>query len=754
MKKNYFIILIVAGLLVCRTGFAQTFEIRITENSYSYLEVQMRETSGTGTPTTSTIINDISFEIRWLTALGTDVAVICSSNGYNLADALGSVQTNGSYSYRVFQATSTPFNPPENWTQNTWMTLTTFKSTAGSGSGTFEIAPDGWVAQGLNWNQGSPPVDYTPSVNGQADSYSYPTVVYDLVWTGNGSDNGFQNEHSWGLAGNWSDECGGSGSVPTSSDNCFIPSGVSNYPENVNKAFAPGTGAANNVRIENGGSISFGLQTNQGELLNISGSLNIYGNMTVNEDAGVTIGGSTYIDCAECLVISSSANGTGSLIDNGIISYGVSGTARVQTYLSNSAGSGNFDIHLIGPTADMISGGTDGAYLSAFNLVNGNTYAYEWDESQSSDNGWQNIYDNNYVVHAVSGIGLSTDDGSTNTLEMTGELMTGNISSQSLSYSNNHNELLSNPYPSSIDFDNLAGDNSSVVQNKYWIWNPVTNNYVARAAGSGGSQYIQVGQGFFVETKQAGTFDFTNNRRTHSNDAFRDNTSNILTIVATGGLEGYRDENIIRFDENATSGYDKEIESVKWASQNNDATMIASMAEDQTELAINVLPLENLNNDMTSVPLYFNCGYNDNYSLSFSDIESFDTDTEIWLEDKQEGDDWVYINDNPVYEFTASPGGAEDRFIIHFFGPTNIGEHKGHSSVDIYSYRQHAYVKNNTINKIKCVEIYKLSGELIFRTKNVETRFTGFRVSETMGYYIVRVATDSDVITEKVLISK
>ncbi len=142
---------IIAAVFISNT-MAQSFDIRITENDYGYLEVQMRETSGTGTPTTSTIVNDISFEIRWATTLSTDVEIICTSNDYNLADALGSKQSLGAYDFRVFQAATTPLNPPENWTQNIWMTLATFKATLGSGSGTFEIAPNGWVVQGLNWN--------------------------------------------------------------------------------------------------------------------------------------------------------------------------------------------------------------------------------------------------------------------------------------------------------------------------------------------------------------------------------------------------------------------------------------------------------------------------------------------------------------------------------------------------------------------------------------------------------------------------
>jgi len=53
-----------------------------------------------------------------------------------------------------------------------------------------------------------------------------------------------------------------------------------------------------------------------------------------------------------------------------------------------------------------------------------------------------------------------------------------------------------------------------IIQHKYkiniWIYNPAADNYVANATPySGDDKYIQVGQGFFVEMKQAGTFDFT-----------------------------------------------------------------------------------------------------------------------------------------------------------------------------------------------------------------------------------------------------
>jgi len=749
MKKIGLLSLILIGLL--NVSNAQSFECRVIESDYGYLVYQMRETSGTNTPSTSTDINDITFVIRYPSG-SVDMDLICSTNDYEIFDALSGEQTYSGYDYHYWNASASPaVNPPSNWTQNVWEDIALFKATSATGSGLFEVAPNGWDGRSLNWNQtvGATASDFLPTIDGSGVTYSYPTVVYDYVWTG-------ATNSQWDNASNWLTECGSAiASAPNIGNNCIIPSGLTNYPNEVNLAqFGGHQPTCSDLKIASGASLTLDEKdVTTLDLVWTFTNITIDGVIAIIPNTRLTVTGSATVNSATGIVVQADATGVGSFIDNGTITYGASGSAKVQTYLTNSAGVGNFDIHLVGPTVDQISGGTDGALLSAFNLVNGNTYAYEWDESLGFASGWVNIYDNNYVVNSGSGIGLSTDDGSTNTLDMSGELMTGAVSSQSLTFSNNHNELLSNPYPSAIDFDGLATDNTSVVQNKYWIWNPSGNVYIARAAGSGGNQYIQVGQGFFVETKQTGTFDFTNARRAHSNASFRSTQDNILTVHASGGMEGYMDEMIVRFDEAASSGYDIEMEAMKWSSQNSDATQISSVAEDNSVLAINVLPLESLNNGMTSIPMNFSCGYNTEYQLSFYDLETFEAGTEIWLEDKLLGGDWVSINDNMDYAFTATPNDAEDRFVLHFFGPTGIDDELATNAIDIFSYRQNALVRNNTGELIKKVSIYTLGGALLQESNNAELKLNKYYVSNDIGYFVVRVITDKNVYTEKIFIS-
>lgn len=728
-------------------SFGQSFEIRTTDGDEGYLHVQMRETSGTGTPQTSNQLTDIVFQVKWLQSLGNvDLgSVICTN--YEITKS-GTRSTQTTFYYQEFYANNTPFAFPENWTQNTWYTIATLEVGTGSGSGTFQIGANDFVGTGVNI--GVDLNDYTPVVNGEATNYSYPTIVYDLVWKG--GFGGFEND--WFFSSNWETTCGSAAaSGPNSTLNVYIPdvSGASGYFPSTNLA---GTMACKNLRIASGAQLNV---PELNGLLIVSEQLLSIGTLFITPNANATINGSTYFGSAEGLVVQSTSSGIGSFIDNGTITYGASGSAKVQTYLSNSAGVGNFDIHLIGPTVDEenYTGGGTGAFLSAFS-IDASTYAYEWDETVALVNGWNNISSNSFEVRTANGIGLSTIDNTNHTLEMTGNLITGDVSSPSLTFSNNHYELISNPYPSSIDFDGLASDNSSVVNNKYWIWNPSSNSYVERAGGSGGTQYIQVGQAFFVETNSVGTFDFTNSRREHSTDPFRNNNSNILTITAFGGMEGYEDIAIIRFDEDATSGYDVNMEAEFWESQNSDATSLRSVTDDNLELAINVLPTESLiGKEMLSVPLKFDCGYTTEYTLNFADIESFEYGTEIYLEDTKSGEDWILINENPVYTFTAAEYQGPDRFILHFFGPTGIEEAEAISNVDIFSSGQHAYVRNNSDENINMIYVYNLASELVMSTKLAKNqKFTRFWVSDQVGYYIVKVITNENIYTEKVLIFK
>jgi hypothetical protein len=339
----------------------------------------------------------------------------------------------------------------------------------------------------------------------------------------------------------------------------------------------------------------------------------------------------------------------------------------------------------------------------------------------------------------------------------------GTIISEEVSYNvrphpNNNLELVSNPFSAAISFDELYnyGNNSEVIKGHYWIYDASTGNYYGGAQGAS-SGMIQVGQGFFVEVNgDGGSLIFSPSIRAHSDEAFRDAQFNILKIYVSGGAGGYVDEISIRFDDNATTGYDENLEAKKWNSFGMDATMLRSIADDGSELSVNALPTASLNNPMTSIPVQFECGYNAEYAFNYSGMETFEYATSIWMEDLQTGI-WNSVStSNPVVTFNGSPGDIKERFVLHFLGPTAIFEadaQQAFKAVEIFSANNTVYIRNASEQVIKEIVVYNLLGQEIDRHSVTGQSSLQFKIHENSGYYVVRVSTDQSIYTEKIFIN-
>ncbi len=770
MKK--YILLVFVSILSLGL-FAQTFECRVTTGDEGYLYYEIKQLTGTTHPDATHFIGNITVTVSWPYANSTvDARLICSgtSSDYFIEEEGAGKRSDGGNTifYRKdANYTSNNFTPPTTWVNGTWYTIAKFEITdPGSGTENFSV----YTGDGHNFSFDAdasgtiePGENYFPTIatgEGTVTSYPFPTVVYDYVWVGGGSPGFGTDGKSWANPANWETECGGViASAPNSSNHCFIPSGLTNYPDNTYTQSGGFGGAANNVRIASGAIVDMGNALINNQELTVNGDLLVYGNLNIKNDGAVTANGNTYIDAAAGLVVEAAPTGVGSFIDNGTITYGTTapGTAKVQTYVHNGNIDNSFYFHTMGPTLDdeNFSGAGTGADLSVFaSPTPGNTFAYSWSESGGGGSGaWVNQSSNTYAVVTTDGIGISTNDNSSYTMDMVGALMTGTIPSYLLGHGNSNIELISNPYPSSIDFTPFQITNTAVIANKNWIWNPAVGNYIPNAAGTPPEQYIQVGQGFFVQTLQAGVINFMNTHRVHSNTPFRDVPTNLLGLNISGGDQGYEDNLYIRFEEGATTGYDDAIEAIKWNSMYANATQIRSIAEDGTELSINVMPQLDLQGEMVSVPVHFECGYEGEYNFTASYLESFEYGTEIWIEDRQDGNAWHHFSPgHDTYTFTAGPDDAHDRFIIHFFGPTAVDEFTA-KNVLIYADNEYALIRNMTKNEvIESVYIYSLAGNTILHKQVPEQNIYRFFVSNHDGYYIVRVVTDKNIYTEKVFI--
>jgi hypothetical protein len=239
----------------------------------------------------------------------------------------------------------------------------------------------------------------------------------------------------------------------------------------------------------------------------------------------------------------------------------------------------------------------------------------------------------------------------------------------------------------------------------------------------------------------------------------RDASTDLLKIEVEGGTQGFEDEAYIHFAEGATTGYDPAIDAIKWYSIDPEATMIWTVASDNTHLAINNLPLEDLHNILNTIPLTFVCGYGGGeYLLTFSEFDTFDESVEIWLEDQVTGEGWLRLTpENSAYAFNGNPDDPADRFKIHILDPTAItgaGEVSDlHEPIRLYSAGKTIYIKNVQPETSPDIQVYNMYGQQVQHTMHYASQhIMKARVNGPAGFYIVQILTDKQVCAKKIFI--
>ncbi|MCD4726145.1 MAG: hypothetical protein K8R46_00645 [Pirellulales bacterium] len=538
--------------------------------------------------------------------------------------------------------------------------------------------------------------------------YSLPAVIIvesATTWTGSSDSN-------WDNPGNWT--CG----VPDATINAIIP--------DVSKAPFPIISSAANCN-------ALTIQTGAGLVIAYNGSLTLSGNF-INDGS---------------FTIESLATGTGSFIDND----NISGTAKVQRYLTDNSGVGTFYHH-------QVCAPVNNQTLADFNLIPGSTYAYEYNPATGQ---WVNLYLLTTSIPPMKGIMLSTVNNTTaHTVNFIDALVTGNtsIAVTGNPNPNPYHNLVGNPYPSPIHWDEI--NPHANINNVVYIWDPSASNYknyVEVTGGDNSCKYIQVGQAFFIECTSSTSFQVTNAARVHNNAPYlKDGYVDYLKLMTAGGTNSSADETYVHFMDDVTTGYDVNYDAKKWHSMHNDfvndiieATEIYTIASDDNLLSINAMPP--LGNENVSIPLHFVPGSNGEYNITASYIETFANGTEIYLEDLLTGDDWHALHIYPEYTFNATQDDQYNMFILHFFGPTGIDELNS-NAIKIYSDRNYAYIINKGNERIKEIKVYNTLGDLIIYKITPDNSFNKLYVNDVIAYYIVKVITDKHVYTEKVFITR
>ena len=276
-----------------------------------------------------------------------------------------------------------------------------------------------------------------------------------------------------------------------------------------------------------------------------------------------------------------------------------------------------------------------------------------------------------YLLHSPVESGL-------NTAEIAGVLPSGEFSFELSRMGKSDGafagfNLIGNPYPSSIDWNeetgwkgrsNLEGTNSSNGVS-FWSWNPLTGNYGAYNNQShvdmgtnDVSRYIAPMQAFWVRTENHGTsFSVNDHARKHFSDIDQtQSTSNALAslqIVVTNFVNTYSDEILMEFGHNQIGGSEKIFSMLQEA---------PSLYSELDENMMSIIFLPQINQH-PKIDLGFVAGVDAVHTISVQNVKSFDND--VYLVDKQTGHRHN-LSEQETYHFSASVYDDPKRFEVQF----------------------------------------------------------------------------------------
>lgn len=512
---------------------------------------------------------------------------------------------------------------------------------------------------------------------------------------------------SWSTASNW---CGNS--VPASTDNIVINSGVPNMPVltgnticnnftlsagatlglsgysfTVNGNFnAPGTfsGAATSDLVINGtGGVS---SLNLTQTVRATRTLR---NLTLNRPSStITLGDSLLLtgtltlsngslNTSDVLRLMSTSSGTARI---GAITGGnISGKVTMERYLPGGTGWHLLASPVTGCTLndwsdDFIMGGFPG---SPYPTVQ-NSSILTYNESTAG------IYDYGYEAPTGMGLSLAANKGfwayiinTPLTIDVTGPVIKG-IQNVPLSYTNNDASteigwnLIANPYPSAIDWDspNITRTNMDAA---IYLFNGSSEQYTTYVGGigiNGGSRYIASSQGMLVQATAPGaSITFRETSKTAVDPSFMklQNTQpsgDILKLSVTGA--GGSDETVIRFDASGTTGYDQGYDASKLINWDANAPAICTVTGQN--YSINTYP--SLTQSYV-IPLRIVVMSSGTYTIKRDSGFQLPATSCIVLEDKKTGVKKDFSVDS-AYSFWISDTTWAPRFLLHISEPVHF----------------------------------------------------------------------------------
>jgi hypothetical protein len=295
-----------------------------------------------------------------------------------------------------------------------------------------------------------------------------------------------------------------------------------------------------------------------------------------------------------------------------------------------------------------------------------------------------------------------------------------------------------NPYLATIDW-NASGWTKTNVNNTIYLENSgLWATWNGLVGTNGGTQYIAPGQGFFVQCNNVagGSLGFAPATRTLTRAPFFKNSlANMIRLQAAGSSSA--DEAVIFFHDNATNGFDGELDAHKMFTNMVEFPEIPQIYSlDNGNMAINALA------SAEQVAVGFKAGIDGTFTINMTENNDISI---VILEDLFTGN--ITDLNTSSYTFNYSIGDNDARFIVHF---TPLGISNNFASfVNVYSQDKDVYV-SVPVNTRGQVKVYNMMGQEV-ASEAITDVITRVHLDKSANY-VVEVISNENVVTKKVFV--
>lgn len=464
------------------------------------------------------------------------------------------------------------------------------------------------------------------------------------------------------------------------------------------------------------------------------------GNLTLEGGANLTISPEIVLSVNGNFTLQSDTDGTASIIDHGTLN--IVGNSSIQKYMKCYDPSAYDEYHFLSiPIANHAAENSFQSY-----------YVYPFDETQNT---WTALSSGDEVLKG-EGYSVYYAGEANHCIEFSGTPNTGDqiisitASNYSGTSSNDNWNLIGNPFPSPIDWDEVTKNN---IESAIYIWNAETCTYASYVNGVGtnfnNDGIIPAMQGFFVHATATGNLTIPQTARVHNQtqDYLMKNDESDSQLKIRIKNDNYSDECVIRFKNEATDLWDDTYDALKFLSGKEEVPQIFTLINQEIQASINTLPEQM---DQYEIPLVCRVEVGGTYEICVSEVSTLIKEYDIVLADKMSGEHHEIVKDS-CYQLTLIAGEVEHFTLFMNRKKTNIQE-KQNKNIGFNICSDGKIEIDNISTRFMGGEIrlISLDGKTVF-SKLIDNPHMEF-YTDQHGIFILQFRSKQNILTKKIII--